>query len=171
MAAHVGSTRQGHPLGYRPLGQANRAVRAGQGGRVSWDSPEPQDLRARQIGNVIVSGAVDRPWSQYFCCMVGGNPEIFVAIRSPPSARCAPSSRRQTSVPPIRHSSSRRLVDSGFTRVTSMPLQALSEIPIRPMAGIQPEDTVRFMRCGCATWASSNRARKSSSPKTPTGGS
>src|SRR5438445_15849 len=27
--------------------------------------PEPQDLRARQIGHVIVNTAVDRPWSQY----------------------------------------------------------------------------------------------------------
>jgi NitT/TauT family transport system substrate-binding protein len=36
--------------------------------------PEPQDLRARQIGNVIVNSAVDRPWSQYFCCLVSGNP-------------------------------------------------------------------------------------------------
>ena len=35
--------------------------------------PEPQDLRARGIGHVIVNTAVDRPWSQYFCCMLTGN--------------------------------------------------------------------------------------------------
>jgi NitT/TauT family transport system substrate-binding protein len=32
--------------------------------------PEPQDLRARHIGHVIVNTAVDRPWSQYFCCLL-----------------------------------------------------------------------------------------------------
>ena len=35
--------------------------------------PQPQDLRARQIGHVIVNSTVDRPWSQYFCCMAAGN--------------------------------------------------------------------------------------------------
>ena len=29
-------------------------------------APEPQDLRARHIGHVVVNSAVDRPWSQYF---------------------------------------------------------------------------------------------------------
>src|SRR6516225_10189562 len=37
--------------------------------------PEPQELRARGIGHVIVNTAVDRPWSQYFCCMLAGNRE------------------------------------------------------------------------------------------------
>jgi NitT/TauT family transport system substrate-binding protein len=35
--------------------------------------PEPQELRARKIGHVLVNSAVDRPWSQYFCCMLTGN--------------------------------------------------------------------------------------------------
>jgi NitT/TauT family transport system substrate-binding protein len=35
--------------------------------------PEPQELRARHAGHVILSRAVDRPWSQYFCCMLAGN--------------------------------------------------------------------------------------------------
>src|SRR5215472_2514066 len=35
--------------------------------------PEPQDLRARHIGHVVVNSAVDHPWSQYFCCMLAGN--------------------------------------------------------------------------------------------------
>jgi ABC-type nitrate/sulfonate/bicarbonate transport system substrate-binding protein len=32
-------------------------------------------LRARHAGHVIVNTATDRPWSQYFCCMVAGNRE------------------------------------------------------------------------------------------------
>src|SRR5882724_5986041 len=38
--------------------------------------PEPQELRARQIGHSIVNSAIDRPWSQYFCCMLAGNREF-----------------------------------------------------------------------------------------------
>jgi len=35
--------------------------------------PEPQELHARKIGHVIVNTATDRPWSQYFCCVLAGN--------------------------------------------------------------------------------------------------
>jgi len=37
--------------------------------------PDPQALRAKKIGHVVVDSGVDRPWSQYFCCMVVGTPE------------------------------------------------------------------------------------------------
>ena len=39
--------------------------------------PEPQELRARKIGRVIVNSSVDRPWSQYFCCMLAGNKDFI----------------------------------------------------------------------------------------------
>ena len=32
--------------------------------------PEPQELQARKIGHVVFDTTTDRPWSQYFCCMV-----------------------------------------------------------------------------------------------------
>src|SRR3981189_1222142 len=38
--------------------------------------PEPQELRARNIGRVIVNSATDRPWSQYFCCMLAGTKDF-----------------------------------------------------------------------------------------------
>jgi len=38
--------------------------------------PQPQKLRARKIGHVIVNTAQDRPWQQYFCCMIGARPEF-----------------------------------------------------------------------------------------------
>jgi NitT/TauT family transport system substrate-binding protein len=38
--------------------------------------PIPQELRAKKIGHVIVNSSVDRPWSQYFCCMISGNREF-----------------------------------------------------------------------------------------------
>ena len=39
--------------------------------------PEPQELRSRKIGQVIVDSAVDLPWSQYFCCMLAGNTDFI----------------------------------------------------------------------------------------------
>src|SRR6266851_19046 len=37
--------------------------------------PEPQELRARQVGHVIFNSIVDPPWSQYYCCMLAGYQE------------------------------------------------------------------------------------------------
>ena len=45
--------------------------------------PEPQELRARHAGHVIVNTALDRPWSQYLCCMLAGNREF---VRNNPVA-------------------------------------------------------------------------------------
>jgi len=35
--------------------------------------PEPQKLRAEKVGHVIVNTAFDKPWSDYFCCMIAGH--------------------------------------------------------------------------------------------------
>ncbi|HEY1433001.1 MAG TPA: ABC transporter substrate-binding protein, partial [Stellaceae bacterium] len=45
--------------------------------------PEPQELRAREAGHAIVNTALDRPWSQYYCCMLVGNREY---VRNHPVA-------------------------------------------------------------------------------------
>jgi len=37
---------------------------------------EPAELRAKKAGRVILDTAQDRPWSQYFCCVVIGNREF-----------------------------------------------------------------------------------------------
>ena len=38
--------------------------------------PRPQELRARGIGHSLVNSSTDRPWSQYFCCMLTGRTEF-----------------------------------------------------------------------------------------------
>lgn len=39
--------------------------------------PEVQQLRARGIGHVVVSSYSDRPWSQYYCCVIGANNDFI----------------------------------------------------------------------------------------------
>jgi NitT/TauT family transport system substrate-binding protein len=106
--------------------------------------PEPQELRARQIGNVIVNSAVDRPWSQYFCCMVGGNPDY---VRNHPVAtkRALRAILKATDLcasDPARVAG--RLVEMGLTPRYEYALQALREIPYDRWREYDPEDTVRF---------------------------
>jgi NitT/TauT family transport system substrate-binding protein len=45
--------------------------------------PVPQELRAKKIGHVILDSSIDRPWSQYFCCIISGNREF---VRNHPGA-------------------------------------------------------------------------------------
>jgi NitT/TauT family transport system substrate-binding protein len=42
---------------------------------------EPAEIRLKNVGHVIVDTSVDRPWSQYFCCMVVANRDF--AQRNP----------------------------------------------------------------------------------------
>ncbi len=79
--------------------------------------PEPQDLRARRIGHVIVNTAIDRPWSQYFCCMLAGNQEFVrkhpVATKRVTRAILSRQSRNQRGDNIVRRCQSCREPDDG----------------------------------------------------------
>src|SRR6266446_5844816 len=71
--------------------------------------PEPQELRARNIRHVVVNSALDRPWSQYFCCMLAGNSEY---VRKYPVAtkRALRAILKAAALcPPDPHGAARRL--------------------------------------------------------------
>jgi NitT/TauT family transport system substrate-binding protein len=106
--------------------------------------PEPQELRARNIGRVIVNSAIDRPWSQYFCCMLAGHKDF---IRKHPVAtkRVVRAILKATDLcasDPMRVA--QRMVDGGFTPRYDHALQALKEIPYAKWREFDPEDTIRF---------------------------
>jgi NitT/TauT family transport system substrate-binding protein len=106
--------------------------------------PEPQDLRARGVGRVIVNSAVDRPWSQYFCCMLAARRDY---VRKHPTAtkRVLRAILKATdfclSDPAA---AARQIVDRGFTPRYDYALQTLQEVPYNKWRDYDPEDTVRF---------------------------
>jgi NitT/TauT family transport system substrate-binding protein len=106
--------------------------------------PEPQKLRARHAGHVIVSTVVDSPWSQHYCCMLAGNREF---VRNYPVAtkrvmRAILKAADLCATDPA--GAARRLVDGGFTPRYDYALQALSELPYDRWRDYDAEDTVRF---------------------------
>jgi len=106
--------------------------------------PEPQDLRARHIGHVVVNSAVDRPWSQYFCCMLAGNREF---VRKYPIAtkrvlRAILKAADLCVSDP--QNVAKQLVDEGFTDRYDYALQTLGELPYDKWREYEPEDTIRF---------------------------
>jgi len=106
--------------------------------------PDPQELRAQNIGRVIVNSALDRLWSQYFCCMLAGNRTF---VRNNPVATKAvvramlKADDLCVSDPPR---AAQRLVDGGFTPRYDYALQTLTEVPYDKWREYDPEDTIRF---------------------------
>ena len=106
--------------------------------------PWAQELRARQVGHVVFASAVDRPWSQYFCCMLAGNREF---VRRYPAAtkrvaRAILKAADLCATEPAR--AAQRLVDRWFTPRYDYVFQALSELPYDKWREYDPEDTLRF---------------------------
>jgi NitT/TauT family transport system substrate-binding protein len=106
--------------------------------------PVPQDLRARHIGQVVVNSAMDRPWSQYFCCMLAGNRDWVqkhpVATKRVLRAILKAADLCVSDPPRV----AQRLVDGGFTPRYDYALQALSEVPYDKWREYDHEDTLRF---------------------------
>jgi NitT/TauT family transport system substrate-binding protein len=105
--------------------------------------PEPQELRARHVGRVIVNTALDRPWSQYFCCMLVGNRE-FVR-KNPVATKCVV--RAILKATDLCDSEPERvakvIVDRGFADRSDPLLQILKDNPYK-WHDYNAEDTVRF---------------------------
>jgi NitT/TauT family transport system substrate-binding protein len=106
--------------------------------------PEPQDLRARGVGRVIVNSVLDRPWSQYFCCMLGTRTDF---VRKHPIAtkrvlRAIIKTADLCATQPERVA--QRMVDRGFAERYDFALQSLKEIPYGRWRNYDPEDTIRY---------------------------
>jgi NitT/TauT family transport system substrate-binding protein len=106
--------------------------------------PEPQELRARHIGHVIVNSSVDRPWSEYFCCMLAGNRDF---VRSKPVAtkrvlRAILKATDLCATEPARVA--RLIVDGGFTPRYDYALQTFNDVPYDKWREYDAEDTIRF---------------------------
>jgi NitT/TauT family transport system substrate-binding protein len=106
--------------------------------------PVPQELRAKKIGHVVVNSAVDRPWSQYFCCIVGGNRE-FVRKHPVATKRALRAILKATDICALEPTrAAQAIVEKGYTKQYDYALQTMQELPYNQWREYDPEDTVRF---------------------------
>jgi NitT/TauT family transport system substrate-binding protein len=106
--------------------------------------PSAQELRAKKIGHLVANSGIDRPWSQYFCCMMASNREF---VRKHPAAtkramRAILKANQICALEPERVA--RLLVDKGFTPQYEYALQTMKEIPYGKWRDYDAEDSVRF---------------------------
>ena len=106
--------------------------------------PEPQEFRARRIGHVLVDTKSDRPWSQYFCCMIGGNRDFVrkYPIATKKVVRAILKASQLCATEPERIA--RLMVDRGYASNYEYMVQLLKEVRYGRWREYNPEETMRF---------------------------
>ena len=127
-----------------PEGDAMERYIAGETEAFLGFPPEPQELRSRGVNRVILNTILDRPWSQYFCCMIYGN---RAWARDHPVAtkrflRAAYKAADFCTAEPAR--AAQQLVDGGFAARYDYALQTIEEITYDRWDEFDSEDTLRF---------------------------
>jgi NitT/TauT family transport system substrate-binding protein len=106
--------------------------------------PESQELRAQKIGRVIVNSTTDKPWSQYFCCMLAAN-RSFVQkhpVATKRAMRAIFKANEICATQPER--AAKLLTERGFASRYEHAIQTLREIPYAKLLEYEPESTLRF---------------------------
>ena len=107
-------------------------------------APEPQIMRERKIGVSIVNTAVDRPWSQYFCCMATGTRDFVTRhpVATKRALRALLKAADICAAEPERVA--RALTDRGLVADYERSAQALRDIPYKRWREYDSADSLRF---------------------------
>ena len=104
--------------------------------------PETQELRARKIGHVIVDSGKDRPWSQYFCCLVGSHQD-FVGKHPVATKRALRAILKASNLCALEPQRAARLIAArGYDYDYS--LETLKDIPYDKWRDYDAEDSARY---------------------------
>jgi NitT/TauT family transport system substrate-binding protein len=127
-----------------PVDEATRLFADGKVDAIMGFPPLAQELRARKIGHVVVDSTTDRPWSQYFCCMMVTGRE-FVRKHPVAAKRAVRAIVKATAIcaqEPERVA--RLLVERGVVKQYDYALQVVKELPYARWRDYDSEDTLRF---------------------------
>ena len=127
-----------------PANEAKQLLAEGKIDAFLGFPPDPQDLRAKKIGHVVLNSALDRPWSQYFCCMIAANREF--ARKHPVASKRAvrailKASDLCASDPEL---GANAFLAQGFKTNREYARQAIRELPYGKWRDYNPEEAVRF---------------------------
>ena len=106
--------------------------------------PDPQIARDRKIGHPILITAIDRPWSQYFCCLIYGNADF---VRQYPVATKRALRALLKSVDLCvsdPQAAARRSVEKGFASSYDYALRTLTDARYGVWRDYDPADTLTF---------------------------
>ena len=106
--------------------------------------PEPQELRARRVGRVLINTTTDRPWSQYFCCLLVAHQQYIrrYPVATKRALRAILKSVDLCAKEPER--AARDVVDRGFTAEHDYAIDALQQVRYDAWRTFDPLSTLRF---------------------------
>jgi NitT/TauT family transport system substrate-binding protein len=125
-----------------PVGESARLLAEEQVDALMGFPPVPQELRQKKIGHVVVNSGLDRPWSQYLCCIVAGNRE-FVRQHPVAAKRAVRAIAKATEFCAAEPEQAARLVASKGYQY-DYALQTMKEIPYARWRDYDAEDAVCF---------------------------
>jgi NitT/TauT family transport system substrate-binding protein len=107
-------------------------------------APQPQELRLKKVGRVILDTTMDRPWSQYFCCMVSARGEFArnYPVATKRALRAFLKAADICAQEPERVA--RYLAAKGYEPRYEVGLEVLKSLPYARWRQSSPEDTLRF---------------------------
>jgi NitT/TauT family transport system substrate-binding protein len=143
MAAHVGlDPNKDINFVTHPVSESARLLTEGKVDALMGFPPVPQELREKKIGHVIVNSRLDRPWSQYFCCVVAAHQEFARKrpVATKRALRAFLKAAHFCSSEPER--AARIVADRGYRY--DYALQTMNEIRYASWRDYDPEDAVRF---------------------------
>jgi NitT/TauT family transport system substrate-binding protein len=105
--------------------------------------PVTYEVRARRIGHVLVNMTTDRPWSQYFCCVLTGNRD-FVRKNPVATKRAMRAILKGANLCASPEPTAKHLVSRGFYKNHDITLQMLRDLPYARWRDYDAEDTIRF---------------------------
>jgi NitT/TauT family transport system substrate-binding protein len=106
--------------------------------------PAPQELRARKIGHVIIDTSRDKPWSQYFCCMLAARRE-FVRQNPVATKRALRAILKATDIcarEPERAAG--YMVKKGYEASFDIALEVVTGVSYNAWRTFDPDSTLRF---------------------------
>jgi NitT/TauT family transport system substrate-binding protein len=127
--------------------EAGESIRLFEQGRldaVLGFVPEPQVLRSKKVGHVLINTLTDRPWSQYFCCLAASNQD-FVRKNPIATKRALRALLKAVDLCASQpESAAQFVVNHGVQAGYDYVLQAVREVGYAKWREYESEDTMRF---------------------------
>ena len=116
----------------------------GQVDAVMLWPPATQEYREKNIGHVIMNTTTDRPWRDYFCCMVAGNRQFVEKhpVATKRALRAILKAADLCALEPERAANA--VVNAGLPFQYDRAVQVFREIPYAQWREYDPADTLRF---------------------------
>jgi len=145
MAAYVGlDPRKDINWDIHPSGESMQRFIDGKSDAFLGFPPQPQELRDKKAGHVVVNTAVDKPWSEYYCCFIAAN-SSFVQKNPIAAKRALRAHLMAADVCASQPERAARIIfDKGYSPKYEYALETMREVCYNAWRDYEPNNAVRF---------------------------